>query len=66
MDWVVTVVWDSFADLVSEIAGPSATRFPLMSTVVELLTEDCWAVSGNKQAKVAREPAKMQRFTIPG
>jgi hypothetical protein len=38
MDCVVTVIRDSFVDLVCEMAGPSRTTLPLMSTVVVVLT----------------------------
>src|SRR5580658_3041300 len=54
MDWVVTVVWDSFADLDCEIVGPLPMTFPLTSTIVELLVLDCWAARA--QASVTSRP----------
>src|SRR3984957_3158868 len=66
MDCVVTVVWEPFADLDCEIVGPSPTTFPLTSTVVVLMTLDCWArMTPSEQTRTA-SGAERQTFTIPG
>src|SRR5580698_7763120 len=66
MDWVVTSVCDPSPDLVCEIAGPSVTRLPLMSSMVALLTFDCWALRPGEPANAASKPVRMQYFTVPG
>jgi hypothetical protein len=62
MDCVVTVVRDSLSLPVCEMVGPSATRLPLISNWVVLLTFEFWAASDSAKANAVR----MQRFTIPG